>query len=201
MEVGSPALQADSLPAEQLGKPICRCMQWCVCVHACLCVCKCLCSIRMCLSINVYVWGDVASRRRKQGLENSLETGAVEKNSKKLVSWGPSLKPMSFQSRTSLFGNMNRGLTAQDWGPTPIPVSPHRCPQLPVATLTEAGCLTPLNCGSPHHVPEFSVNDHRGGNENLGHDFSNCFLLETRNNFSLDSDKSYLCPLLGVFLL
>lgn len=72
----------------------------CVCMPAC--VCKCLCSIHMCLSINVYVWGDVASRRRKQGVENSLKTGAVEKNSKKLVSWGPSLKPMSFQSRTSL---------------------------------------------------------------------------------------------------
>lgn len=92
----------------------------------------------------------------------------------------------------------------EDWllrteGPLPFPSPPTAV--LPIATLTEAGCLTSLNCGSPRHVPEFSVDDHRGGNENLGHDFSNCFLLETRNNFSLDSDKSYLRPLLGVFLL
>ena len=29
---GSPALQADSLPSEPLGKPVC-------CMHACVCVC------------------------------------------------------------------------------------------------------------------------------------------------------------------
>ena len=167
-----------------------------MCVHACLCVCKCLCSIRMCLCMNVYVWGDVASRRRKQGVKNSLETGAVGKNSKKLVSWGPSWKPMSFQSRNlSLSGNVNRGLTAQ--GPSHSCL-PHRHPQAPIGT--DRGRVPPgphwhfdggrvLDCSElhlSHHIPEFSVDGDRSDNENLGHAFSNCFLSEARNNFSLD---------------
>lgn len=76
----------------------------CVCVfYMHVLVYKCVCV------------GRCGFRRRKQGVENSLKTGAVEKNSKEASFLGSFFEThvISIQN-LSLFGNMNRGLAAQD---------------------------------------------------------------------------------------
>ena len=59
----------------------------CVCMPACVSVC----STHMCMCMNVYVCGDMGPRRKEQGMENSLEIVAVEKNIEKRVAWDSSL--------------------------------------------------------------------------------------------------------------
>ena len=63
----SPALQADSLPAESTGKPVCVCVCVCMCVCVCVCVCACVC---------VYTGEGNGNPLQYSRLENSMERGS-----------------------------------------------------------------------------------------------------------------------------